>query len=56
VAAARPTCPGNLHLNPAGPSKGPDGRELTAGDDPGVGDEDIRWAIEHASPAAREGR
>src|SRR5262245_59742097 len=29
-------------------------RELTADDDPGVGDEEIRWAIEHASPEVRE--
>jgi hypothetical protein len=29
-------------------------RELTAGNDPGVGDEEIRWAIAHASPALRE--
>jgi len=29
-------------------------RELAAGGDPGVGDEEIRWAIEHASPALRE--
>jgi hypothetical protein len=25
-----------------------------AGNDPGVGDEEIRWAIEHASPTVRE--
>jgi hypothetical protein len=29
-------------------------RELAAVDDPDVGDEEIRWAIEHASPAVRE--
>jgi hypothetical protein len=29
-------------------------RELAADDDPIVGDEEIRWAIEHASPAVRE--
>ncbi|WP_433260617.1 putative immunity protein [Actinosynnema sp. CS-041913] len=29
-------------------------RELAAGGDPDVGDEEIRWAIEHASPALRE--
>lgn len=29
-------------------------RELAAGNDPGVGDEEIRWAIEHASSALRE--
>jgi len=29
-------------------------REIAAVDDPGVGDEEIRWAIEHASPAVRE--
>jgi len=29
-------------------------RELAAGDDPAAGDEEIRWAIEHASPAVRE--
>lgn len=29
-------------------------RELAAGDDPHVGDEEIRWAIEHASPAVHE--
>src|ERR1035437_3960197 len=29
-------------------------RELAAADDPSVGDEEIRWAIEHASPAVRE--
>lgn len=29
-------------------------RELAAGDDPGAGDEEIRWAIEHASSAVRE--
>lgn len=29
-------------------------RELAAGSDPGVGDEEIRWAIEHASPTVRE--
>jgi Imm-5 like putative immunity protein len=29
-------------------------RELAAVDDPGVGAEEIRWAIEHASPAVRE--
>ena len=28
-------------------------RELAAGGDPSVGDEEIRWAIEHASPAVR---
>jgi Imm-5 like putative immunity protein len=29
-------------------------RELAAGDDPSVGDEEIRWAIAHASPAVRK--
>jgi hypothetical protein len=29
-------------------------RELAAVDDPSVGDEEIRWAIAHASPAVRE--
>jgi len=29
-------------------------RELAAADGPGVGDEEIRWAIDHASPAVRE--
>ena len=29
-------------------------REFAAADDPSVGDEEIRWAIEHASPAVRE--
>src|SRR5215831_2392331 len=29
-------------------------RELAAVDDPGVGDEEIRWAIERASSAVRE--
>ena len=29
-------------------------QELAAVDDPSVGDEEIRWAIEHASPAVRE--
>ena len=29
-------------------------RELAAGDAPSVGDEEIRWAIEHASPEVRE--
>jgi hypothetical protein len=29
-------------------------REFATADDPGVGDEEIRWAIEHASPAVRE--
>ncbi|WP_241994788.1 putative immunity protein [Kribbella sp. VKM Ac-2568] len=29
-------------------------RELAASDDPSVGDEEIRWAIGHASPAVRE--
>jgi len=29
-------------------------RELAAADDPGVGDEEIRWAIEHATPEVRE--
>lgn len=29
-------------------------RELAAAGDPSVGDEEIRWAIEHASPAVRE--
>ncbi|WNG42004.1 hypothetical protein F0U60_17875 [Archangium minus] len=29
-------------------------RELAAGDDPSVGDEELRWAIEHASPVVRE--
>ena len=29
-------------------------RELAAADDPSVGDEEIRWVIEHASPAVRE--
>lgn len=29
-------------------------RELAAGDGPGVGDEEIRWAIDHASPAVRQ--
>ena len=28
--------------------------EFAAGDDPSVGDGEIRWAIEHASPAVRE--
>jgi hypothetical protein len=28
--------------------------ELAAGDDPSVGDEEIRWAITQASPAVRE--
>ncbi|MGD0249088.1 MAG: putative immunity protein [Candidatus Limnocylindrales bacterium] len=29
-------------------------RELAAAGDPSVGDDEIRWAIEHASPAVRE--
>jgi hypothetical protein len=29
-------------------------REFAAADDPSVRDEEIRWAIEHASPAVRE--
>jgi hypothetical protein len=29
-------------------------RELAAADDPGVGDDEIRWAIDHASSAVRE--
>jgi hypothetical protein len=29
-------------------------RELAAAGDPGVGDEEVRWAIGHASPAVRE--
>jgi hypothetical protein len=29
-------------------------REFAAADDPGVGDGEIRWAIEHASPTVRE--
>lgn len=29
-------------------------RELAAVDDPGAGDEEVRWAIEHASPVVRE--
>jgi hypothetical protein len=29
-------------------------RELAAGNDPSVGDEEIRWAIEHASPTVCE--
>ncbi|MCX6356206.1 MAG: hypothetical protein NTZ78_15100 [Candidatus Aureabacteria bacterium] len=29
-------------------------RELSAVDDPRVGDQEIRWAIKHASPAVRE--
>lgn len=29
-------------------------RELAAGDDRSVGDEEVRWVIEHASPAVRE--
>src|SRR5262249_34948330 len=29
-------------------------REIAAADDPGVGDEEIRWAIERASPTVRE--
>jgi hypothetical protein len=29
-------------------------RELAAADGPGVGDEEIRWAIDHASSAVRE--
>jgi hypothetical protein len=29
-------------------------REFAAADDPSVGDEEIRLAIEHASPAVRE--
>lgn len=29
-------------------------REFAAADDPGAGDEEIRWAIEHASRAVRE--
>jgi len=29
-------------------------RELAAGDDPIVGDEEIRWAIAHGSPVVRE--
>ncbi|MEU7580982.1 putative immunity protein [Streptomyces sp. NPDC041068] len=28
-------------------------RELASGGDPGIGDEEIRWAIERASPAVR---
>lgn len=28
-------------------------RELAAGGDPGAGDEEIRWAVEHASPEVR---
>ena len=28
--------------------------ELASGEDPGVGDEEIRWAIAHASPTVRE--
>ncbi len=33
---------------------GAQARESAAADDPGAGDEEIRWAIEHASPAVRE--
>jgi hypothetical protein len=29
-------------------------REFAAADDPSVGDEEIRWAIEHAAPAVRQ--
>jgi hypothetical protein len=29
-------------------------RELASDDDPSVGDEEIRWAIEHSSPEVRE--
>jgi hypothetical protein len=29
-------------------------RELAQGDDPSVGDAEIRWAIEHATPTVRE--
>jgi hypothetical protein len=29
-------------------------REIAANDDPVAGDEEIRWAIDHASPAVRE--
>jgi hypothetical protein len=29
-------------------------RELAAVDDPSAGNEEIRWAIEHASPTVRE--
>jgi hypothetical protein len=29
-------------------------RELAAGNDPSVGDEEIHWAIERASPTVRE--
>ena len=29
-------------------------QELAAGDDPQVGDADIRWAVEHAGLAVRE--
>src|SRR5262245_7681266 len=29
-------------------------REIAAVDDPSVGDDEIRWAIQHASPAVRE--
>jgi hypothetical protein len=29
-------------------------RELSAADVPGIGDQEIRWAIKHASPAVRE--
>ena len=29
-------------------------RELAAGDDPSVGDAEIRWAVDHASPAVRD--
>src|SRR5262245_60974629 len=39
-------------LEPA--ASGARARELAAVDDPSVGDEEIRWAIEHASPAVCE--
>lgn len=39
-------------LGPA--AYGAQARELAAVDAPGAGDEEIRWALEHASPAVRE--
>jgi hypothetical protein len=51
-AVAPPTHQAKHALGPA--MYGALARELAAVDDPSAGDEEIRWAIEHASPAVRE--
>ncbi|MDJ0380352.1 putative immunity protein [Streptomyces sp. G-G2] len=58
-AAAAPYMHALANLHQAKHALGPamyqaQAHELAAGDDPGVGDAEIRWAIEQASPAVRE--